>query len=317
MSNIALRVSPLILACPVCAASLKLEEDGTLRCADCAQIYPVVDGRGVLIRPENDLFSIDDYVSAKPKIYGRSRWARYLPKITADLAAARVLPRLREQLDARGKSRILVVGGGCQRGWLDQRLRDLVDHEIVYTDVDTASDVELFCDGHDLPFKGETFDALVTTAVLEHVFYPERVAEEIARVLKPDGLLYSEVPFMQQVHEGAYDFTRYTLSGHRRLFNQFKEIDSGMTAGPGSALAWSIESFILAFARSQPLRLVLTGLCRIICGPLKYFDHFLVKRAAAMDGACGTYFFGQKAEIARRDSEIISAYIGSKHLSHT
>jgi hypothetical protein len=31
---------------------------------------------------------------------------------------------------------------------------------------------------------------------------------------------------MQQVHEGAYDFTRYTLSGHRRLFNGFTETSS-------------------------------------------------------------------------------------------
>ncbi len=51
---------------------------------------------------------------------------------------------------------------------------------------------------------------------------PERVVSEIARVLKPAGMVYSEIPFMQQVHEGAYDFTRFTDSGQRWLFRQFK-----------------------------------------------------------------------------------------------
>ena len=37
------------------------------------------------------------------------------------------------------------------------------------------------------------------------------------------GIVYAETPFMQQVHEGAYDFTRYTVLGHRYLFKKFKQ----------------------------------------------------------------------------------------------
>ena len=71
-------------------------------------------------------------------------------------------------------------------------------------------------DAHDLPFVDAAFDAAVIQAVLEHVVDPQRVVAELHRVLREDGVLYSEVPFMQQVHEGAYDFTRYTDLGHRR-----------------------------------------------------------------------------------------------------
>jgi len=60
---------------------------------------------------------------------------------------------------------------------------------------------------------------VVTTAMIEHVLYPEEVGAEICRILKVGGLLYSELPFIQPVHEGAYDFTKYTLFGHRHLFN--------------------------------------------------------------------------------------------------
>src|SRR5207237_664581 len=35
---------------------------------------------------------------------------------------------------------------------------------------------------------------------------------------EPLVLVLGDTPFMQQVHEGAYDFTRFALSGHRWLF---------------------------------------------------------------------------------------------------
>lgn len=63
------------------------------------------------------------------------------------------------------------------------------------------------------------------------------------RVLKPHGMLYAETPFMQQVHERAYDFTRFTANGHRWLFRRFEQIDAGVNRGSGAgpALAWSVR----------------------------------------------------------------------------
>lgn len=156
----------------------------------------------------------------------------------------------------------------------------------------------------------------MTTAVLEHVLYPEQVGAEIARVLKAGGLLYSELPFMQQVHEGAYDFTRFTLSGHRRLFNQFSEIDVGMVAGPATALVWALENLALALVSRAPLRKLTKVGVRFALGWIKYLDHFLAKRPEAMDGASCTYFLGAKAQERVPDSEIIARYVGAKALRH-
>ena len=77
-----------------------------------------------------------------------------------------------------------------------------------------------------LPYPNETFDGVWIQAVLEHVGEPWVVVAEIHRVLKKSGLIYAETPFMQQVHEGAYDFTRFTVLGHRYLFD-FEIIDAG------------------------------------------------------------------------------------------
>ena len=124
------------------------------------------------------------------------------------------------------------------------------------------------------------------------------------------------MPFMQQVHEGAYDFTRFTLSGHRRLFNQFAELDAGLVAGPATALVWALENFVLAFSSRPTIRKVLKAGIRFGFSWIKYFDYVLKDRHEAMDGASCTYFMGAKANMRVTDAEIIASYVGAKHLFH-
>ncbi len=45
-----------------------------------------------------------------------------------------------------------------------------------------------------LPYRSESFDAVVVFDVLEHVIEPERAVREIARVLRPGGLFHALVP---------------------------------------------------------------------------------------------------------------------------
>jgi SAM-dependent methyltransferase len=308
-----------LLRCPDCRiGEITRCVNNEINCGVCGASFPMAGSRPILLRHDNSLFHISDYLRAcDPDVdLGKFSWT---PSPSINLSADRVLSEFRARLDASaGATTVLVVGGGRQRAWLDRLLiRDASRRQIIYSDIDSGADVDLFCDGHDLPFQDGVVDAVVTTAVLEHVLYPERVAAEIARVLKPGGLLYSELPFMQQVHEGAYDFTRYTLSGHRRLFNVFQEIDSGLVAGPSTALVWAIENFALAFVQSAAFRKLTKALVRVAFGWIKYLDHLLANRPEAMDGASCTYFLGFKAEVPVSDSENIAKYVGAKHLKHT
>lgn len=309
------------LKCPDCGSpSLVVNEKGTdIVCASCDNRYPLSSGRPVLLRTDNPVFCAEDYRQAMLPSLDQDfgLFQRFMPKSSVNLASKRVLQNMRGLLLQKPRAVVLVVGGGCQRKWLDERLGSGDSIRVIYSDIDSGADVDLFCDGHDLPFINGYFDAVVTTAVLEHVLYPERVAAEITRVLKEGGLLYSELPFMQQVHEGAYDFTRYTLSGHRRLFNEIDEIESGMVAGPGTALVWAIENFFLAFISSPFMRNLSKVMTRVLFGWVKYFDFMLVNRPAAMDGASCTYLLGNKTRKKIPDSEIIRRYVGAKHLRHT
>jgi len=136
---------------------------------------------------------------------------------------------------------VVLVIGGATVGCGTSALYDDRDIEVVGSDVFSSGHTALVADAHKLPFHDATFDGIWIQAVLEHVLAPATVAAEIHRVLKPNGLVYAETPFMQQVHERAYDFSRFTRSGHRWLFREFEEIEAGAVTGPGVALLWSIR----------------------------------------------------------------------------
>jgi SAM-dependent methyltransferase/uncharacterized protein YbaR (Trm112 family) len=307
-----------LLRCPQCKeGTLSIEEARLLLCTACATCYPVTHDRPVLLRNDNALFCLDDYrVLSLPHENLDIGIGRFIPSPSVNLVRERILTDLKRLLADLPLATVLVVGGGRQRKWLDEHLKLGGATRVVYSDIDVDADVDLFCDGHDLPFMDGAFDAVITTAVLEHVIYPERVASEITRVLKLNGLLYSELPFMQQVHEGAYDFTRYTLSGHRRLFNQFKEIEAGMVAGPATAFVWALENLILAFFANNMLRKLAKTFVRLFFGWIKYLDYHLKKHAAAMDGASCTFIFASKDTYVVSDIEIINRYVGAKHTNH-
>jgi len=59
--------------------------------------------------------------------------------------------------------------------------------------------------------------------------------------LKDGGFVYSEVPFLQSVHEGIFDFSRYTMTGHSVLFKDFQIKNFGIVSGSFASLNWSVR----------------------------------------------------------------------------
>ena len=148
-------------------------------------------------------------------------------------------------------------------------------------------------------------------AVLEHVLDPVRCVAEIERVLVKDGLIYAETPFMQQVHAGRFDFTRFTHLGHRRLFRSFAEIESGAVGGAGMALAWSYCYFLQSFFKNRSMQQIAFAFGSFTGFWLKYFDYFSIDKAGSFDSASGYYFFGRKTDEILGDKKLIGGYKGT------
>ncbi|HQU86255.1 MAG TPA: class I SAM-dependent methyltransferase [Pyrinomonadaceae bacterium] len=204
----------------------------------------------------------------------------------------------------------MILGSGISGNGIEPLLEsDFV--EIVETDVAFGPRTCLICDAHDIPFPNNSFDAIIVQAVLEHVVDPYRCADEIHRVLGDKGLVFADTPFMQQVHMREYDFTRFTFLGHRRLFRRFEEISSGISCGPGMALAWSFQYFLLSFTTSLLLRKFLVFFAGLTTFFLKYFDHYLIRKVGSLDAASSYYFIGRKGNETLSDRELLKQYRGA------
>lgn len=187
------------------------------------------------------------------------------------------------------KPKVLVIGG-AEKGAGTEAIYDNPDIELHAVDIYASELVDLVCDAHYLPLDSDFYDGVWIQAVLEHVVEPQKVVAEIYRVLKHGGIVYAETPFMQQVHEGAYDFTRFTVLGHRYLFKEFESIDIGGNKGPEMVLAWSIKYLIWGLSRSRKLAQIASVLFSFLLRPLGYF----VSDAAMYDASSGVYFLGRK-----------------------
>jgi uncharacterized protein YbaR (Trm112 family) len=314
------RMSPSVrelLCCPACHGKLR-EQGERFECvnAGCAGSYPVVDGIPVLVNERLSVFSLNEYVSGNDTYFAtESRLKKIVrglvPSISANIKGKsnyRELARI--LLSDSASPRVLVIGGSLL-GYGMEALVNQKEIELVESDVSIGPRIVVVCDAHCIPFEDGAFDAVVAQAVLEHVVDPHRCSDEIHRVLKSRGIVYAETPFMQQVHGGRFDFTRFTHLGHRRLFRRYEEISSGALDGPGGALAWSYEYFLLGFATSKTLRSLIRTFARLSGFFLKYFDYFLINKPGAMDGATGYYFMGRKSDQVLSDRELIKLYKGS------
>jgi SAM-dependent methyltransferase len=221
------------------------------------------------------------------------RLGKMLPPLDANIGIHTALESLFAASPKSGHC--LVIGAGDNPG-IDEQI---VGHfqRVTISDIVKGPNVHVICDGHELPFADDSFDAVVAIAVLEHVLSPEQVVNQITRVLKEGGSVYADTAFMQQIHMGRFDFSRFTDLGHRWLFRNYQEILRSNAGGPGATLAWAITYFFLSFCGSrQTLRLFVRAAVRLLFFWIHYFDYFLQSRLASRDSASGVIFVGRNCK---------------------
>lgn len=80
--------------------------------------------------------------------------------------------------------------------------------------------VDTICLATDLPYDTNSFDTVISTQVLEHVYDHHSMIKEAYRVLKPQGNIILTVPFTWELHEEPYDFFRISKHGLKELFEE-------------------------------------------------------------------------------------------------
>jgi SAM-dependent methyltransferase len=276
------RIDPVELAdlyrCPRCRLALS-----SLECLGCEIRFSAVGNLPVLVDFDASVLERDRTFAqaASSPVPGRVRRKRAPhPQVSANL---RSLSGLLEP-----SSRVLVVGGGEDAHGLGD-LTSRSDLVSITFDIYASDLTDFLADAHSIPLPDESVDCVAIQAVLEHVLDPWKVVDEIYRVLRPNGIVYAETPFMQQVHEGAYDFTRFTESGHRWLFRKFELIESGPIGGPIAVITWTNEYLLRGLKMPTKIRSVF----RRIAGLFARFDPALNRRINA-DSASAVYFLGRK-----------------------
>lgn len=305
-----------ILACPRCKSSPTVGE--TVFCSQCGCNYPIkenipimhikndrgeIEGEILRAKLTSNLTSFSEAISKEKEKrfllssqYENPDETAILPSFIYRIGQKlyppapvlnQVITKKREPLINKFKDGLILnVGSGG----------DFIQERVISFDLDLLPGVNVVGNGENLPFLDETFDLIINQAVLEHVKRPERIVNEIYRVLKKGGYVYVENPFLQEFHGVPLDFQRFTLMGLENILSHFEKIESGVCAGPSAAFGRIFREYIASFSDNLYVHQVLKILAGWFIFPIRYLDLYLSKKKYAHVIAMGLYYIGKKAE---------------------
>ncbi|MEW6131434.1 MAG: class I SAM-dependent methyltransferase [Acidobacteriota bacterium] len=180
----------------------------------------------------------------------------------------------------------LNVGAGATR----------ISTNIINVDIYDSGETDVLASALALPFADNFVDLVILQGVLEHVEDAQQTITECYRVLKPGGLFYTEMPFLQPYHECPIDMMRRTRPGLAHLCLPLKEVETGIHIGPASTITWILrETLAGAISRGKynvhRYASTLIGWCVF---PIKYADYFLEKIPSLHTVASSCYYLGRK-----------------------
>lgn len=277
-----------ILCCPFCRSGLKEVESGYI-CKTHGLFKKDAAGRIIFVEEEtldknvsshnSGINWLKSFFKKSPKLY-YLLWHIFCP-VMMTVNGPRMIFKYRD------KHGVLVdIGSGPGR----------VSEEFINVDIFPFSGVDIVADGKELPFCSNSADIIVSEAVLEHVPNPQKISQEIMRILKPGGYAYVSVPFIQPYHASPYDYNRWTISGLKCLFPDLEIVKSGVRSGPWSALLMFLAYWfgvIFSFG-SQKMAPFLAHVFMLVLGPFKYLDYFFMKMPGAEAVATQLYILGRK-----------------------
>ena len=151
-------------------------------------------------------------------------------------------------------------------------------------DLNFGPGVDFEADVSAMPFEDGSCDIVLNTQVLEHVKDPGKVCKELARVLKPGGLLFLTTPQSSPLHNLPWNFFNFTNLGLGLLMDaagldrEKVEPQGGHFALLAMELNWTVRE-IRRSSLPIPLKLPLCLAAQALFGfalklPLLWLDRF-------------------------------------------
>lgn len=208
-----------ILRCPETGQGLEIGSEGGLRTLDGSRCWPLVEGRPNLF-PKLEV----------PELIPESHLSNPLPK-----TALAVIHEARD-----GFVLNLSAGGTAERF-----------DNVIEVEAAIFRHTDLLADAHRLPFVDGAFDAVIVMNAFEHYREPKRVAQELFRVLRPDGKVLVRTAFLQPLHEKPRHFYNCTRYGLEEWFKDFKteQLHVSDNFSPGHSISWLASECELALRR--------------------------------------------------------------------
>lgn len=146
-------------------------------------------------------------------------------------------------------------------------------------DLDRSALPDYLSSADKLPFADNTFSVAVSQEVLEHLREPQTALDELARVVRPGGLLYLQTPFIIGYHAAPADYWRFTNEGLAAMLQRAGLVVEALepAVGPGTGLYRILVEFaaILAARIYEPGYLPAKALAATLLAPLRWFDAWL------------------------------------------
>ena len=190
----------------------------------------------------------------------------------------------------------LDVGGGRKRGSFK------APSDVTWLVLDSSREFgpHILGDAQNIPVKSNTVECVKCTELLEHIELPERVLDEVSRVLKPGGTLILSCPFNFGIHGDPYDFQRFTDQKLTRMLkDNFKIITLKKQGLFFTVLAYMIRQSVLSCTRS--IRLFLYPLLPILDLVVKLDNLTSVQNSKLMSSFTTGFFVVATKKVGHHD----------------
>jgi len=290
------KIARLRLCCIACGSAPLAPVAETLACPSCARAWPLRDGRLVIDEPatspaEDPLDRLKHRIKRFRRLYALLVWL--ISPLYFDSTRRRFLA---SHVAGRAGTFLHLGAGNTDLG-----------PEVVNVDLAPYDAVDLVCDIGRLPFPDASVDGVLTISVLEHVPEPERVLDEVHRILRPGGFVYTDVPFVVGYHASPADYRRWTHEGVLWLHRRFEPSRVVLNGGPTSALLWVFQEWLaIVFSfGSRRLHTLVYVMAMLTTFPFKFLDVLVKRQPLARQVSSCFIYIGRKplgASAADRDA---------------